>query len=158
MCWIGEKKDRKIATKDLTVYKILLLNKSSNTLVAPYFRDFYYTIGANYYYDSIINPVPVFPCDDTIKIEAGLHCYSEKCKVKSIGPAGVAIYSPKDFLTGVYHRQFETYAVIKCTIKVGNLYYENNLGEIVTDSLVLDSMVSDIKKEVSEFKEYEKSL
>ena len=139
MCWEGRITDKKVAEKDITVKKILdsvcpgLFIKSR--YFAPYYKDFEYEIGK--VYETEITPVEYEDRKGWCSISEGFHSYSMKLKIsKSCQGRDVYIISPNgrilNFLFGI-----SPMAVMECVIPKSTVYWENDLGEIVSEKLIV---------------------
>lgn len=151
MCWIGKRTDKRIAENDIKAYKVVLLyTLDENVLMSPR-KFFQYTEGKTY-------TASIFefrsPTVDRIKIDYGLHCYSNKCKFirydeslskdidctihvelereQSMLDSGAVHYYSKD----AYYNP----VVVECTIPKGTKYYRNYAGEIVTEKLRINKV------------------
>lgn len=163
MCWIGKLDDKKVADRDITVYKILMKKRQgingdasvrylSPFMLAPYSLDVKYT--------ELIKPDYSHTNSTTYVISEGLHCYSGNVFVKTYGEeSGLTVYSKEESIKG--HRPLEAYVaspnrspvVIKCIIPEGFTYYENIYGEIVTQRLILKEEVKLPEYNVFQFKD-----
>lgn len=147
MCWIGNQSNKKIATHNMTVYKVLDIYKlDENVLMSPR-QQFQYNLGKIYH--AKIKPQSINkPNLHLIKISCGLHCYSKKCTFPRFGHHRNVRYNDihtnllvhqSDLEAGALHvfrkKEFYFPAVFKCIIPKGTTYYENKAGEIVTETL-----------------------
>lgn len=149
MCWIGKVGNKKIADRDILVYKIL--TKCGNTISAPYFNAFTYKLGSEYSLDKKIDATQYkFPSGVIyIYIHEGFHCFNEKCIVKRMETSSGHFVSVTTNNEDFYGKNLLRLAgtpqneviVVKCIIKKGTEYYENKAGEIVTEKLYLEKMV-----------------
>lgn len=157
MCWIGHTRDKKKAMHDIKVYKVLKVYRlDENVLMSPR-QQFQYTEGKTY--TAKITPVPGHRRFGLIKVEYGLHCYSERCTFKRLMDGSdpndprlkrycsihtnLLEYQP-DFEMGAIHsyrKDLYYYPVVfECTIPKGTTYYENRAGEIVSEALTIDKV------------------
>lgn len=175
MCWtICQKKAPRvrIAKDDIKVYKILMVQKCDNDLckyVAPYYEKFCYEIGKVYSADKIeviYNEDEGFPC---YFIEYGFHSYSPDCNVDifhsffyGVYNKTIRIYPRKSVKEGLdYWRDSlaKEFGIFEATIPAGSRYYINPNGEMVSNCLRVDKLVSllkDVKATsvITPFKDY----
>ena len=148
MCWIGYIKDKRVAEKDIHCKKIIAM-RDDNTLSGWYMPQHSYTLGKTYQEDiRIIYP---YLNSEKINIGRGLHCYSDVCKmVKYVTP-----YSCYDYLIArlkkrsdvVYKKDEFLFRnakplIVEVIIPKGTTYYENDLGEIVTEKFILTKTIT----------------
>lgn len=160
MCWNGLIRDKRVAKKDITVYKVLLvLNKEGEK--PQYFSPFIktpYELGKIYSEHLSINYFTKgssgYNNGEGIFIHRGIHCFDSEVyvvKMPSIFPN-----SSKDlgFKVANKHNIFDVMwsfypdhsvsrgnsipVVVKCTIPEGTTYYVNNRGAIVTSRLCFE--------------------
>lgn len=158
MCWIGKTTDKKIAKKNVLVYKILDRYKyGEHDLLSPSMKfnnniepiDYVYKQGK--INTAHIGPQPIkrhkkIGSEDAIRIDKGIHCYSTKCTFEhSSDTARNRIrvnLTKKQFIheIGTLHFYEEDMyydpVIVLCTIPKGTTYYQNNAGEIVTEKLI----------------------
>jgi hypothetical protein len=132
MCWIGENKYR-VAKDAIPVFKIGLSRKN---IAFSYFYYFKYEVGKTYYEDIIRYPYDVL---DKVIILEGLHSYSMDAKITQ----------DNDYISVVFNNtSIELYSnhftrelcKIECTIPKGAVYYQNEYGELVSDSLKIEKI------------------
>ena len=145
MCWIGKPGDKRVAGRNITVYKVLNVTMSENGMEyeAPYRKGFQYVMGKKYKVRSFgMNQSTPY-----LYIDRGLHCYSQNAYVAALNFGGyISVYSgnnkdprPVDHkCMAVFQRTTMPPVVVKCTIPKGATYYKNERGEIVTNSLILN--------------------
>ena len=142
MCWTidkevfdkNTKKYRKVADKDIFVYKIGY--KDGNGF-SPYYRD-EFIYNANMPNEEIklyVNSSQVFD----FRVDEGYHSYSEECYVRECITDNIDIYSPvseKINNFDNYDEIYEQFAIGKFIIPKGSEYYENEYGEIVSSQII----------------------
>lgn len=131
MCWIGNSKNKLIATEDIICYKIVNIECGK---IYSQFMHFNYKFKKKY------------KCkiegkfeDDLFIINKGFHSYTQD----------VLMYN------------FDTVCkVVKCHIPKGSVYYINNSGEYVSEAIVIDNIVEyaciDLGKTMIQFFSYTK--
>lgn len=139
MCWVGSIHDKRIAKRDITVYKILRKCGIKRIEYNAPFRDTTkYKIGCGYNVPYL--GVRNYGCGD-IEINEGLHCYSLNVYIKFSRDCDLITYSSDGIRSGLqryYHyesRNTYKYVIAKCIIPKGSTYFINNAGEIVTEAL-----------------------
>lgn len=141
MCWIGTINNKRIAKRNITVYKVLNVRGTKNKVYHAPFRDaFTYKLGHLYRTDFM--GIKNYGCVD-IEINEGFHCYSQNAyaALGTIIEGLMRVYSSKrqyDVLHCFSRKLSSKPVVVKCTIPKGSTYYINNKGEIVTDNIILD--------------------
>ena len=142
MCWEinkwaytqNTKKYRKVADKDIFVYKIGY--KDGNGF-SPYYRD-EFIYNANMPNEEIklyVNSSQVFD----FRVDEGYHSYSEECYVRECITDNIDIYSPvseKINNFDNYDEIYEQFAIGKFIIPKGTEYYENEDGEVVSSNII----------------------
>ena len=121
MCWDGLNKPI-VAEEDIKVFKICL--KQTGKTLMSYFRTFVYEVGVEY---SATFGIEIEDFGE-IAIYEGLHSYSTECPIKFdtyIGKNRFIDYYPPN----------ESIVKVECVIPKGATYYENENGEIVSDTL-----------------------
>lgn len=162
MCWIGKTTDKKVAEKDIVVYKVLRQKEDDKSILyAPYFQSFKYELGREYHMDKKINHSPhytimdISSISDIVSINQGFHCYNGKCKCCCRHDRHIDVASKSDTGLIAYFRDMCRYKLVisKGLIKKGTEYYENEYGEIVAESLLIEKLVELPEKEYRLFKE-----
>lgn len=143
MCWIGSKFDERIANKDITVYKAVYRVKSSKEkakYLAPFNMWFEYEIGKTYFQPMDGVSIGVY----SYEIHNGLHCFSPEMWVerKFIYGFTVSRYGNKSEKEHSWDFKIispkKIPVIMKCTIPQGTKYYQNSVGEIVTEKLIVE--------------------
>lgn len=169
MCWIGKAEDRKIAKKDIKVYKVLQKLKDKNSVnskgepLLEYKSPERYTpynMGATV--SAIITPKHLNPSmcaiEDTAIFE-GLHCYSEEVRIviknfsfnlENSEWVRMNVKGKKDRDVFTYSDYYDYYGfyepiLVECIIPKGTIYYEDKDGIIVSEKLKL---IREIPKEL----------
>lgn len=139
MCWRGVKGNRKIAEHDIKTRKVLMYDSVRDRLTAFYHDEFVYEFGKLYKQE--INEID---CDydifvgNHIAIQEGFHSYNYQRPItKSL--TETTIYS----VLATYRTRIKTLipTLVECTIPKGSVYYENDCNEIVSNCLVIDSII-----------------
>lgn len=167
MCWYGKKSDLKVAKRDTKVKKILYIetfkgNKDFNIrryskIISPY-QGSVYNVGETYEQEVTPEKDTYF---ETIRIDKGLHCYSNKCPHKfekhedrTVLYIGNKRSFIKRLLFGIdtittdllnvisehddteNKNAYKTILLAEFIIPSGTKYYENNVGEIVAEKYI----------------------
>ena len=125
MCWVSQYKPiRRIAESDIKVYKIL--HEVNGRIVSPVYSIVWTT--------GVTNEIghDIFPeyVDNEWNIRRGFHSL-KKCPV---------VVSGRHWMTEEDHYLFgydKGDVVYECVIPAGSIYYENELGEFVSDALIV---------------------
>lgn len=141
MCWISEVlKAENSGESKIPIFKILRMYDNSKELAA-YYRATPYVL--NREYNASILPHFIDSC---FEINEGLHCYSNSCKFASFGD-GIHIFLPKE-VTVTYSDgkriDFDgpyKAVVVKGYIPSNTRFYINEIGEIVTQRLILTNVL-----------------
>lgn len=137
MCWqVYKNKDIKchIAETDIRTFKILLLRK--HTLHA-YYQNYDYTIGK-------LNSVNSLELTGN-NVFKGFHSYdlNNDC-LSALG--GIVVQGKEGGFLDYYSRA-DHIVKVECTIPKGSEYYENSLGEIVSNKLIVDKIIFEFQNE-----------
>lgn len=149
MCWkSNEKKASQIAGEDILVYKIMLRNPDSKMFWSLYYK-MGYELG-KVYTTCIDDPLYA---KNIMTIRKGFYSYDDKKTEISEGPNSWHI-NPKDNKYGFLDivvcpsdfldNEYKELVAVECIIPKGACYYENELGEIVSDRIMVTSNI--IKK------------
>lgn len=167
MCWIqytknGEQLQKIEATEDIHVFKVALVKRNGD--VIPY-----YIMGSAMRYkegqtfQSDLDEPDCRPYSHAVDklsyyvINLGLHSYSTKKCMAKVGNMfkfsdpivdstvnRIRVYTIKDgaLLNGFTLKCYnnEKLAIMDCSIPKGAFYYENNFGEIVSDTIRIDKI------------------
>lgn len=117
MCWESNKLPvRRVARKDIHVYKIVV---GGNTGCTSAVRNLYYEYNKIYTQEKPIN-VMLLKLNKEWIIEKGFHSYKTYSKAKE-----------------EYHKlDINYHIIVQCIIPKGSTFYENENGEVVSDSIV----------------------
>ena len=144
MCWISEVlKAENSGESKIPIIKVLRMYTDSKKLAA-YYRATPYVL--NKEYNSSILPRFVHTC---FEIDEGLHCYSDSCKFASF-ETGIHIFLLKYSSTATYTdgkridfdgiRPYKV-VVVEGFIPPNTRFYINEIGEIVTQGLILTNIL-----------------
>lgn len=144
MCWTTKFKscaEMRTAEEDIEVFKIAIDNRER---IVSYFYYKEYNVGKTYKMD--FNEKPFFvSASKLFNIDSGFHSYSTKCRIN------LNVYDNGYILDIIFYgtllQSYSHVGLVKlnCIIPKGSHYYENEYGEIVSDSLKIVS-VDDIVK------------
>ena len=143
MCWTSEVlKAENSGESKIPIIKVLRMYVDSKELAA-YYRATPYVL--NKEYNSSILPRFIDSC---FEIDEGLHCYSSSCRFASFGD-GIHIFLLKDSCTATYTDgkridfdgiHYYKVVVVEGFIPPNTRFYINEIGEIVTQRLILTSV------------------
>jgi hypothetical protein len=140
MCFTGTKSGGQplVAKEDIKVYKIVLLNKKRKIISSIYHR-FYWEVGKE-----VVTEMNIYD-DLFVRVEEGLHSYSAKDTYIDIRVYHTLIEPPLIRICShrpTYYvidqlRKSSTMelAILKCVIPKDSKYFENDKGEMVSDTL-----------------------
>lgn len=143
MCWTSEVlKEQNSGESKIPIIKVLRMYVDSKELAA-YYRATPYVLYREY--NSSILPRLIDSC---FEINEGLHCYSDSCRF-TIFKTGVHIFSLEDSwityndgkrldFNGI--RPYKA-VIVKGYIPSNTRFYINDLGEIVTQRLILTNVL-----------------
>jgi hypothetical protein len=146
MCWQSFRKPvKKIAHKNINVLKILFFDDSNNSIIS-YFYNFKYEENV-IYFEKIDDYFIVDKYDDVLyrpryllyRINKGFHSY-KNIKFEFRFPLLFAYNNNGNFLER-YNINTEM-RVALCSIPEGSEYYENENGEIVSNSIIINKVIS----------------
>ena len=141
MCWVGKVDDKKIATEDIKTRKIV--DKFKGNYYGYYQEWFEYELGKEY-------STKVTPRDGSkygIVIEAGFHSYAWDIEMKQLCAGDIKVRSLRHLGGQTVYQNNGKYggdhkiAVMECTIPKGTAYWENQVGEIVSEKLILEEEI-----------------
>lgn len=141
MCWVGKVDDKKIATEDIKTRKIV--DKFKGNYYGYYQEWFEYELGKEY-------NTKVTPRDGSkygIVIEAGFHSYAWDIEMKQLCAGDIKVKSLRHLGGQTVYQNNGKYggdhkiAVMECTIPKGTAYWENQVGEIVSEKLILEEEI-----------------
>lgn len=137
MCWYGKMQDKHIAKENVRVFKVC---RYTDNIIAPYFRQSSniqsYKEG-NIYHDSFgMSPHGI----NGVTIARGLHSYAiDSIPLKEYSTSscdGFKVITSKMEYVGPWAR------IVLCTIPKGSVYYLNEFGEIVSNCLRIDKLIT----------------
>ncbi len=138
MCWIGEKSDKRIAKKDVKVFKILYWDERNACYHPPFYPENYRRGQA--YRVSYLGKTSR-ENGFGLRIDYGFHCYSEHHCLREERLSDMVVKELNGRVIEYYEkgrREFWNYLpakFVRCIIPVGTTYYENKSGEIVTPTI-----------------------
>lgn len=146
MCWKSkEKKTPQIAGEDIFVYKVMLQNPDTGRYKSLYYGKDY---EAGKIYTTYMVPIdagPLFCAKYRIMINEGFHSYNAD-KTEIIKDIYWRVNSKEvknNCLERIYcysyflDYEYREVVAVKCIIPKGACYYENELGEMVSDQIIV---------------------
>lgn len=133
MCWISKTLEKKIANEDIKVFKVGRVNAGE---FISYYRDFKYEFNRLYRTDIFI----LRDLDNnTNYIFDGFHSYNSKtCRyVKSTDTGQWDVFFGSMFIDSIN----SDCSPVECTIPKHSEYYENEHGEIVSNQIIIKSVL-----------------
>lgn len=136
MCWKSkEKKTPQIAGEDIFVYKVMLQNPDTGRYKSLYYGMRY---EAGKVYSTCIEPINTYrPLYPEMKIDKGFHSYSMDRTMATKDKYQIVIYNMEnnEIVDSIFF--FDNLVIAKCIIPKGSKYYKNDLGEIVSDQIII---------------------
>lgn len=133
MCWITESKlEKRTASKNLKVFKV-------GAVFDSYFKSYYYDFlyDFNLTYSTTVEPV-CLPLGSHYILN-GFHSYNpKKCKCAVAETTGWLCVKSGRIDLDIYDN---TANIVECTIPKGATYYENKHGEIVSNQIIIKSVL-----------------
>lgn len=141
MCWTTRKAKlakQKIADRPIRVFKVCQ-TINEGTSVVPYFYCFNIEYKTGDTYTINLNE-PSFEFDTLVyTIQKGFHSYnSAKNTILTANHVIVSVRCERGYRIG-YYEKCKHLVKVDCTIPKGSTYYENEIGEIVSDTIRIDS-------------------
>ena len=143
MCWTGKIEDRKIATEDIKTKKIVDMFKGE---YYGYYQEWFeYELGK--VYSTSISPMK--DGNDCV-ISVGFHSFAWDIEMKKLYGGDIKVKSNRPlggetiFINhGKYGFTDKTrkIVVMECTIPKGTVYFEDEVGEIVSEKLILEEEI-----------------
>lgn len=149
MCWISIDKNDSvchIANKDIKVFKIMKRVMNDDSYFYSYYQNYTYRQGRRY-----TDEIELIPWGKCLRIDHGYHSYSsEDCHVEiEDNNRSIVVYKTNGIgLNSLYKNDFDV-CVVKCIIPQGSKYYKNFKGEIVSDSIIIESEI--LEKDLIEY-------
>lgn len=149
MCWYSKKKKAaRIAVEDILVYKVMY-RKPNNGRFRSLYRRMDYEPEKIYWTD--VNPIsidsPLYPemmiykgfspLYLEMKIDKGFHSYSMDKTMATKDKYQIVIYNMEnnEIVDSIFFS--DNLVIAKCIIPKGSKYYKNDLGEIVSDQIII---------------------
>ena len=143
MCWVGKLEDKKVATEDIKVKKIL--DKFMGFYYAYYQEWFEYKLGE--VYETTVEPRVHNFIEGAYLIDNGFHSYAWDIEMKQLCAGDIKVRSLRHLGGQTIYQNNGRYggdhkiAVMECTIPKGTVYWENQVGEIVSEKLILEEEI-----------------
>ena len=126
MCFRTKNPQKRIAESDVTCYKVVYVHKKK---INSYFKDFPYKLNKKYF-----QPI-LFYKGEFSRAEEGFHSYD---KVEyTFKYCGLCIESTY-FFTYINSNE----RIVKCIIPKGTVYYKNEHGEIISESIIIKKIIN----------------
>lgn len=136
MCWYSKKKKAaRIAVEDILVYKVMY-RKPNNGRFRSLYRRMDYEPEKIYWTD--VNPISIdSPLYLEMKIDKGFHSYSMDKTMATKDKYHIVIYNMEnnEIVDSIFFS--DNLVIAKCIIPKGSKYYKNDLGEIVSDQIII---------------------
>ena len=149
MCWYSKKKKAaRIAVEDILVYKVMY-RKPNNGRFRSLYRRMDYEPEKIYWTD--VNPISIdrtlypemmiykgfSPLYLEMKIDKGFHSYSMDKTMATKDKYQIVIYNMEnnEIVDSIFFS--DNLVIAKCIIPKGSKYYKNDLGEIVSDQIII---------------------
>lgn len=136
MCWKSkEKKTPQIAGEDIFVYKVMLQNPDTGRYKSLYYGMRY---EAGKVYRTCIEPINTYrPLYIEMEIDKGFHSYSMDRTMATKDKYQIVIYNMEnnEIVDSIFFS--DNLVIAKCIIPKGSKYYKNDLGEIVSDQIII---------------------
>ena len=136
MCWYSKKKKAaRIAVEDILVYKVMY-RKPNNGRFRSLYRRMDYEPEKIYWTD--VNPISIdSPLYLEMKIDKGFHSYSMDKTMATKDKYHIVIYNMEnnEIVDSIFFS--DNLVIAKCIIPKGSKYYMNEVGEIVSDQIII---------------------
>lgn len=136
MCWLSKKKKAaRIAVEDILVYKVMY-RKPNNGRFRSLYRRMDYEPEKIYWTD--VNPISIdSPLYPEMMIDKGFHSYSMDKTMATKDKYHIVIYNMEnnEIVDSIFFS--DNLVIAKCIIPKGSKYYKNDLGEIVSDQIII---------------------
>ena len=146
MCWFSNKyKVPNIAEEDIIVYKVMLLRDGYRNELISFYYSKRYVIGKEYIEEIEMKMVAPKLLMGHFIINKGFHSYSLEKTTEKECDNRCYIWSGEYLLDGINLENEinygETLVAVECIIPKGSTYHENDLGEIVSDRIIITDNV-----------------
>lgn len=132
MCWTNKKAEKKIANKDIEVFKI---GHFRDNMFCSLFLGFYYQLN-QLYSTNIHIKVGI---NNKIEGTQGFHSYNSSIVKLEVRPCAWYIYFRAIMLDCCFISN--NFIKAECIIPKGSEYYENNMGEIISNQIVIKNVI-----------------
>ena len=159
MCWTGNVYDRHIAESPKRVFKVLeRKNRFWSSFDSNYVLQYHsYHMGLVYvpgkeYYRELYASFRMYVSSIRVDITGGLRSYSfDKCCILFghnssrdidllvVGDSGIEI--DRYLRKTDHHFEARDTVVVECTIPAGAVYFENEMGEIISNRLIINKEI-----------------
>lgn len=143
MCWCGKLEDKKVATEDIKVKKVV--ERLKDGYYAYYQEWFEYKLGE--VYETTVEPRVHKFIEGVYLIDNGFHSYAWDMEMKSQCGGDILVKSTRPNCGQTIFNNFGKYdqshkvVVMECTIPKGTAYWENATGEIVSEKLIVEEEI-----------------
>ena len=127
----------KIASEDITCYKILKGFNGSNEVFISLYQDFKYVIGEKYQNKGLgfsLNPGERQYGLDVYEVHEAFHSYKDE---------EIALFE----LEGYSRQRYSKIVAVKCTIPKGSKYVENDVF-YASDAIIIDKVIGEYKNKM----------
>lgn len=134
MCWITydkKYKDFKVAEEDIPVFKVV-----RKIPLSSYYTNYLYILNEVHTTEPIkINHSLIYHGEEW-KIQKGFHSYSVECTTEISCGQNIQVYSSDDDAILLDYYKMSNTCKLECLIPKGSLYYVNEWGEYVSESIL----------------------
>lgn len=128
MCFLTKNPQKRIAESDVTCYKVVYVHKKR---INSYVRAFPYELNKKYF-----QTIQFFKNRFGSRADKGFHSY-DKVEYIFIKHYGLYIDS-LSFQTDINSNE----RIVKCIIPKGAVYYKNEYGEIISESIIIKKIIN----------------
>ena len=140
MCWLSKEViPFNIAAEDVEVYKVMFATESDRRLMSCY-RRMLYDAGKEYEVEMTVSKLDKGILGKYhMMIEQGFHSYSldNTIVMRNVTNLSVICKETGDCIESVKLLSLIKRVAVKCIIPKGSKYYKNDLGEIVSDQIII---------------------